>query len=182
MYPVAHIVVATGAARGFERAAHHLIRLRRAAAPSGPARAILEPRFDYRLVALGAWLPDIIDKPLGWWILDDHAYEHAFAHTLLFVAVLMIPGVMLAFAGDWRLFSLAFGDMMHVFCDPVMRTPETLFWPLFGWSFDNTLLYAIEVPFDVKMLEPVAAAFAAVILLGLLPRDGLRGLLQFGRL
>jgi hypothetical protein len=63
-----------------------------------------------------------------------------------------------------------------------MRTPDTLFWPLFGWSFDNTLRYAIEVPFDLKRLEPVAAAIVAVMLLRLWYRDRLRALVRFGQL
>ena len=181
MYPAGHIVVATGVAWGAERFARRLIP-RRPNAPNERAQASAGSLFDYRLVALGAWLPDIIDKPLGWWILDDPSYEHSFAHSLLFVWILTLPGLIFARRSDRRLLSLAFGDAMHVLCDPVMRAPEVFFWPLYGWSFDVRLGYAFEVPFDLLRWDPAFAAFAAVILLRLWQRDRLRGLVFSGRL
>jgi membrane-bound metal-dependent hydrolase YbcI (DUF457 family) len=138
--------------------------------------------FDYRLVALGALLPDIIDKPLGWWILNDPAYEHSFAHSLLFVAILTLPGLLLARRGDRRLLSIAFGDTMHLLSDPVMRAPGILFWPLLGWSFDRALGYAIPGAIDLTRLDAIATAIAAVVLLRLWYRDHLRALLRLGRL
>jgi hypothetical protein len=182
MYPAGHIVAATGVAWGAERIARRLVPRRRSIAANEQARVTAGSLFDYRLVALGAWLPDIIDKPLGWWILDDPAYEHSFAHSLLFIWILTLPGLILARRGDRRLLSVAFGDAMHVLCDPVMRTPETLFWPLWGWSFDGLLGYAFEVPIDLLRWDPVFAAFGAVVLLRLWHRDRLRGLLLLGRL
>src|SRR5688572_17485118 len=183
MYPAGHLVVATGVAWGAERAARRLFRRSRAdalaiARTAAPAQA----PFDYRLVALGAWLPDIIDKPLGWWILDDPAYEHSFAHSLLFIWMLTLPGLFLARRGDRRLLSLGFGDAMHVLCDPVMRAPAILFWPLYGWSFDVRLGYAFEVPIDLLRWDSAFAAFAGITVLRLWHRDRLRGLALFGRL
>jgi len=182
MYPVGHIVAATGVAWGAERVARRLFPRRRLIAQSEQVRTSAGSLFDYRLVALGAWLPDIIDKPLGWWILDDGAYEHSFAHALLFIWILTLPGLFLARRGDRRLLSIAFGDTMHVLCDPVMRAPEILFWPFYGWSFDWALGYALEVPIDLMRWDSVFAAFAAVVLLRLWHRDRLRGLVLFGRL
>jgi hypothetical protein len=180
MYPVTHIVLATGAAWGAERVARRLIR-REGTDASGPRAGVRSP-FDYRLVALGAWLPDIIDKPLGWWVLDDPAYEHSFAHSLLFVWILAAPGLFLARRGDRRLLSIGFGDGMHVLCDPVMRTPEIFFWPLWGWEFDGVLGYAIEVHVPWRRQEALAASVAALVFLRLSYRDGLRSLTRFGRL
>jgi len=182
MYPVAHVVVASGAAWSAERVVRRLFRRQDAGAANGQARAGGGSLFDYRLVALGAWLPDIIDKPLGWWILDDGSYEHAFAHSLLFAAILTLPGLVVARHGDRRLLSLAFGDVMHLLCDPVMRAPEILFWPLYGWTFDWALGYAIEIHVDWRRQEAVVGAMAAVVLLRLWYRDQLRALLRFGRL
>jgi len=179
MYPVGHIVAATGVAWGAERVARRLFPRRRLIAQSEQVRT--SALFDYRLVALGALLPDLIDKPLGWWILDDGAYEQAFAHSLLFAAILTLPGLLFARRGDRRLLSLAFGDVMHLLCDPVMRAPEILFWPLYGWSFDWALGYAIPIPVDLMRWDPVFAAIAAVALLRLWHRDRLRGLVVFGR-
>jgi len=182
MYPIAHIVVASGAAWSAERVVRRLFRRQPAGAASAQLGASTGSLFDYRLVALGALLPDIIDKPLAWFILDDPAYEHSFAHSLLFAAILILPGLSVARRGDRRLLSLAFGDTMHLLCDPVMRTPEKLFWPLLGWSFDGRLGYAIDVPFDMRKLEPILAAIATVVLLRLWYCDRLRALLHLGRL
>jgi LexA-binding, inner membrane-associated putative hydrolase len=182
MYPAGHIVVAIGVAWGAERVARHLILRRSSIARNNPTAGNAVSLFDYRLVALGAWLPDIIDKPLGWWILEDPAFEHSIAHSLLFVWILTLPGLILARRGDRRLLSLAFGDAMHVLSDPVMRAPEVFFWPLYGWSFDVRLGYAFEVPIDLLRWDPVFAAFGAVVLLRLWHVDRLRGLVLSGRL
>ena len=71
---------------------------------------------------------------------------------------------------------------MHILCDPIPRAPEILFWPLYGWSFEVRLGYAIEVPIDLLRWDPVFAAFAAVVLLRLWYRDCLKGLVLYGRL
>lgn len=183
MYPVARIVVATGVAWSGERVARRLFRPKDATGtPNEQGRANVGSLFDYRLVALGAWLPDIIDKPLAWWVLEDGAFEHSIAHSLLFVWLLMLPALVLARRGDRHLLSLAFGDAMHVLCEPVIRAPAVFFWPLCGWSFDVRLGYAFEVPIDLLRWDPVFAAFGAVMLLLLWHRDRLRGLVMSGRL
>ena len=99
MYPVAHVVVASGAAWTAERVVRRLYRRQGMDTSNEQVNANTGSLFDYRLVALGAWLPDIIDKPLAWWILNDGAYEHAFAHSLLFAAILTLPGLFFARRG-----------------------------------------------------------------------------------
>jgi LexA-binding, inner membrane-associated putative hydrolase len=180
LYPVGHIVAATGAAWGAERVARRFVPGLRTSAANEQAAPSDASLFDYRLVALGAWLPDIVDKPLGWWILDDPQFEHSFAHSLLFVWVLTLPALFLARRGDRRLLSLAFGAGMHILCDPVTRAPEVFFWPLYGWSFDVRLGYAIEIPFRWRQQEMLAASIAAIVLLYLWYRGRLWGLLRYG--
>jgi hypothetical protein len=182
MYPAGHIVVATGVAWGAERVARRFLPRRVAVAASLPAAVNATSLFDYRLVAAGAWLPDAIDKPLGWWILNDPQFEHSFAHSLLFVWVLALPALFLARRGNRLLLSLAFGTAMHILCDPIPRAPEILFWPLYGWSFDVQLGYAFDVPFDLLKWDPAFAALAAIVLLRLWHRDRLSGLFWRGRL
>jgi hypothetical protein len=178
MFPIGHVVAATGAAWAAERVARRIFPQRQSARLAGRGRSL----FDYRLVALGVVLPDIIDKPLGWWILDDGEYEHSFAHSLLFVWVLGVPGLFLARRGDRRLLSLAFGAGMHLLCDPVMRTPETFFWPLYGWEFDGRLGYAIEVHVDWRKQEALFASIIAVVFLYLWYTRRLGRLIWHGRL
>lgn len=45
-------------------------------------------RIDYRVVFIGALLPDMIDKPLGMILLPLHN-GRVFAHTLLFALMLL---------------------------------------------------------------------------------------------
>jgi len=71
---------------------------------------------------------------------------------------------------------------MHLLCDPVMRAPEILFWPLYGWSFNRALGYAIPIPVDLIRLDTVVAAITAVVILRLWHRDRLHALLRLGRL
>ena len=109
MYPVAHIVVASGAAWSAERAVRRLFRSR--AAAEGAQAAAAGSLFDYRLVAAGSWLPDAIDRPLAWLIIADHVEDdHLLAHTLVFGLVLAVPALYLAWRGQSGLISLTAGD------------------------------------------------------------------------
>jgi inner membrane protein len=95
---------------------------------------------DYRLVLLGAMLPDIIDKPLGGIIFKDTLGSgRAFAHTLAFLLILVVAGVIMQWKWEksWLLV-LAGGDFMHLILDKMWLFPKTLFWPLYGWSFPKS--------------------------------------------
>jgi hypothetical protein len=89
MYPVAHVAVASGTAWTAERVVWRLFRKGGDSEARGESDVNRMSLFDYRLVALGALLPDIIDKPLAWFILGDRVEDnHLFAHTMLFGLVL----------------------------------------------------------------------------------------------
>lgn len=92
---------------------------------------------DYRLLLMGSMLPDILDKPLGTWLMADFfGNGRIFGHTLLFALVLLGVGVYL-FARSRRvgILSLALGYFAHLSLDQIWLQPETLLWPLLGWSF-----------------------------------------------
>ena len=181
MYPVAHIVVASGAAWSVERVVRRLYRRLDRRDRENDSQPKGRSLFDYRFVALGALLPDIIDKPLAWWILADRVEDdHLIAHTLIFALTLALPGIYFARSGDCRLLSVAFGVALHIACDPVLRTPTTLFWPLFGWSFRDTS--GNGVPIDLPTLDAIGATVAAVVLLRLWQNGRLRALVQFGQI
>lgn len=84
---------------------------------------------DPRFLALGALLPDIIDKPLGLLIFGSMGHGRIFAHTLLFVLVLIL--ISLA-SRDPRAASLSTGALAHLFLDAVWLSPAILLWPLLG--------------------------------------------------
>jgi inner membrane protein len=92
---------------------------------------------DLRLFMLGSMLPDIIDKPLGLWLLKDTLNTgRAYGHTLLFLILLLLSGLMLLAArrSTWLLL-LAAGTFMHELLDGMWNTPVTFYWPLYGTSF-----------------------------------------------
>jgi len=149
MYPLTHITVASGAAWLVERTLRH-----RKMPGTAIAHAAVHPvssgepaprmdTIDYRLVGVGALLPDLIDKPIAWLLLPGvFKDDHVFGHTLLLPALLLVPGVHRARRGDWRLLSMAVAALTHVLVDPVLTYPKTLFWPLLGLEFPETKGFA----------------------------------------
>lgn len=92
---------------------------------------------DIRLLLVGALLPDIIDKPLGVYLLPGViGTGRSISHTLLFLLVLAAAGFYLFRTRRQRwLLALAGGSLMHIVLDEMWRRPVTLFWPLLGFGF-----------------------------------------------
>ena len=94
---------------------------------------------DYRLLMLGSLLPDIIDKPLGTWLLRDSISNgRVFTHTLLFTLILAVVGIYL-YVGKSRqgVLWLSLGCLTHLCLDQMWLIPRTLLWPAYGWSFQR---------------------------------------------
>lgn len=88
--------------------------------------------------AVGSLLPDIIDKPIGHYFFSYvyHGNGRIFAHTLLFALIVLVIGLILHRAKRTNLgLIVAYGVFMHLILDFMWQTPQTLFWPLLGWSF-----------------------------------------------
>ncbi len=88
---------------------------------------------DYRLAALAAVLPDLIDKPLATFVLTDADAALLYGHTAL-----LHGGVWLAAAATGQLprglpYLLAFSG--HLLADRMWSFSQTLFWPLRGRRF-----------------------------------------------
>ena len=88
---------------------------------------------DYRIVLLGSMLPDIIDKPLWFFIDGDTSLSgRDYSHTLLFSLVLLVGGmVLLKHRRAWLLI-LSLSSFMHLIFDEMWNNPVTLLWPLLG--------------------------------------------------
>lgn len=93
------------------------------------AAADLTKRLNLTFVAIGALLPDIIDKPLGEIVFGTPAMGRTFAHTMLFLIVLAAFAI---YSRDIRIISLAGGVLSHLFLDFMWNSPVILFWPFLG--------------------------------------------------
>jgi inner membrane protein len=95
-------------------------------------------RIDFRILLIGALLPDIIDKPLGGIIFRNQLGSgRIFAHTLLFLVVLLIAGIVLyRLRGSMWLLVLAFGSFIHHILDAMWQMPRTMLWPFLGFEFE----------------------------------------------
>ena len=100
-------------------------------------RLNLAKSIDYRVVMVGALLPDIIDKPVGDVIFRDYFGQgRIFCHTLLFLIILTTIGIYLYKTRRklWLLL-LAFGTFTHLILDFMWLEPRILLWPTYGITF-----------------------------------------------
>lgn len=91
-----------------------------------------DPRFDYRLLVLGALLPDVIDLPLG---------RAGWAHSVT-VAVAVLAAVMLATGRRsphrGLLLGLPIGMLLHLVWDGAFTMTRVFWWPFSGgWGSDS---------------------------------------------
>jgi hypothetical protein len=96
-------------------------------------KTIIDPKY----LAVGALLPDLIDKPIGMVIFSSIlANGRIIGHTLLFSIFILLIGLYLYDERmDIRLLSIAGGTFFHLMEDQIWKDPITLFWPLLGWGF-----------------------------------------------
>jgi hypothetical protein len=90
---------------------------------------------DMRLVVVLSMLPDIIDKPLGHFILgEDLNNGRIFAHTLVFV---ILTAVLFALIFKKMFWIYVLPVLLHQVLDFMWEIPRTWFWPLFGFGFKS---------------------------------------------
>lgn len=109
---------------------------------------------DYRLVALGALLPILVDLPAG---------EQAFGHTLLLATAALLV-VMLATPGRGRRLlrrrwiGIPIGWYAGLVLLGAWRTKEVFWWPAFGTDFPGADLFAPPAVLVALELLGLAAA------------------------
>ncbi len=91
---------------------------------------------DYRIVLLGSLLPDIIDKPVWFFVTsltsDPSLSGRDYAHTLLFNLALFISAlVLIRYRKSWLLV-ISLSSFMHLIFDQIWNSPGVLLWPLLG--------------------------------------------------
>jgi hypothetical protein len=110
-----------------------------------------DPRFDYRLLVVGAVLPDIIDIPAG---------QARWAHSLT-VSVATLAAVMVITAGRKPirrlLLGLPIGMMLHLVFDGAWASTKVFWWPFIG-SWGNVDVPSIQRGWWNVPLELAGAA------------------------
>ena len=114
-------------------------------------KTLINPRY----LAIGAILPDLIDKPIGEVIFaSTFANGRIIGHTLLFSLLLLLIGLyMYGKKRDIRVLSLSSGSFFHLFEDQMGADPQTFFWPLLGWSFPRGSRDYIGIEHILEMFE-----------------------------
>lgn len=122
--------------------------------PAGVALGLVwlvfrDPAFDYRMVVVGALLPDLIDAPFG---------GARLAHTLLF-AVAVLTVVMLATRGRRHvrrsLLAVPIGIFAHLVADAMWARTEQFWYPAFGGPLTGRLP-ALDHGLAILVLEELA--------------------------
>ncbi len=111
---------------------------------------------DYRLLAVCAMLPDIIDKPLAILVFTEAHTSQLIAHSLLFNVALLLLGLLC-----WRSalpYIVAFNA--HLIFDRMWNHTESFWWPIYGWNqfwefkFMNTPEAMVNVYLDIITRYP----------------------------
>lgn len=107
---------------------------------------------DLRWLVLGGLLPDLIDKPLAWFVVPDYQTARLWGHSLVFAALLLAVVVLATRRGTaerQRFIPVAIGVFMHLVLDIPFES-ETLWWPFLGTGFP---------PFEYSGLANLSAYF-----------------------
>ncbi len=91
-----------------------------------------DPRFDYRLLLVGALMPAVVDAPFG-----GARVVHSITFSVVLLAVLMIA------TGGRRpirktLLGLPVGTLMHLVFTGAWTNTTVFWWPFFGFGFDDS--------------------------------------------
>jgi membrane-bound metal-dependent hydrolase YbcI (DUF457 family) len=158
------------------------VRMRAGRAPSGGAALA---------VAVGTQFPDLIDKPLAWW-LGVLPGGRTLAHSVLTAVIVSALVYALARRFDSTDLAVAFGVgyLSHPFADaflPLLQGHTEyvahLLWPLLGLPFYQTeaIVLASVGSFDLTVYG-VAQLGLAALAVGIWILDGTPGLGTLGRL
>lgn len=122
------------------------------------SEASLMSRIDFRIIAISAMLPDIVDKTIGMLILGEEvANGRIFTHSLITMTILTIGLLNLSRIRYSRLLIPAlhiFPAFLHLILDLSWEEPGTLLWPLLGTGFPKVGVEFGDY-FDILLSDPV---------------------------
>jgi hypothetical protein len=117
MLPLAHVELTWAAANSLQRT----------------RRSCRWPYLDYRLLALVALAPDLLDKPLAIFVFRQSGAALLFGHTLLLHVAVWIVVAAARRVRRWLPYLLALSG--HLIADRMWGFGDTLLWPLRGTRF-----------------------------------------------
>jgi hypothetical protein len=123
-----------------------------------------DPRFDYRLLIVGALLPDAIDLVFG-----GARVLHTLTASVALMTLIMVA-TRRGSALRRRTLPLAIGTFMHLVFDGAFANTDVFWWPFTGASFGDARLPIVERGALNVLLELLGAAGLAWIV----KRHGLR--------
>lgn len=119
-----------------------------------------DTNMDYRLVMLGAVLPDAVDVLFG---------GARLLHSLSFSVVLLVV-VMLATRGRRplrrRLLAVPIGTFVHLLLDGMWARTAVFWWPFFGTSFEGTALPSVDRGVALVVVQEVIGVVVLWWLIG----------------
>ncbi|KZL92230.1 metal-dependent hydrolase [Clostridium magnum] len=174
-----HVGITTAAVKAYEKISSKKVR-----------RDI--PNIDYRLVMIGAMLPDIIDKPIGAYFFRSIFHNsRIFSHSLVFSIVMIFLGSYYFYKRkNNSIFIIGICSLIHQILDSMWLYPGILYWPVFGWRFptrpegnwvESSLGKLLTDPY-VYLPEIIGAVIVAYYIGRLILRGSIREFLRYGRL
>lgn len=109
---------------------------------------------DYRLVAAGALLPDVVDVAFG----GARAAHSVLASAGLLVAVMV--GTRGRRRARRRLLAIPIGTFMHLVLDGAWQATRVFWWPAFGPDFGRGSLPSLDRPLWLLAAMEAVGAFA----------------------
>ena len=137
-----------------------------------------DDRFDYRVLVLGALLPDIVDGAWG----GARAMHSVVASAVVLVAVMVATSRGTDTRRRWL--ALPIGMFLHLVFDGAFADAVTFWWPMSGLSLSDAPLPSIERGLLNIPLELVGLVLVVWLARshGLVDRAALRGFARTGRL
>jgi membrane-bound metal-dependent hydrolase YbcI (DUF457 family) len=115
-----------------------------------------DPAIDYRLVAVGAVLPDVIDAPFG-----GARVMHSVTASAVLLGLVMI-GTRHRRAARRRLLAVPIGTFLHLVLDFMWTQSRVFWWPFLGWAFTGHRLPSLDRPLAVVAAQELVGAAALV--------------------
>lgn len=110
-----------------------------------------DPRFDYRPLALGSVIPDLLDGPFG---------GARVLHSLVGAVGLLIVAMVVSIGRRplrKRLLAVPIGVLLHIVFDGAFTDPDVFWWPFTG-GFDDAQLPVAERTLGLNLLLEAAGA------------------------